>query len=221
MKLKDLAGDTKPKPQKAPQFQAEMGIKTFTAARMMVIDFPKAFVDEMNEYIDNVIIPNDEDYSHSLVGQIRQNEKSKQLNFSLEGNEYVEQFKKVLDNCGSTFVQKAYKRESVANSFEAWTVHSYEGDYNPRHSHGCQTPAGLSSILWLKVPEQIANKTQAEAQKGIHHASGLLDGWTQFSWGTNTSQDLYQLKEESDHAMQPKVGRYLICLLYTSAAADE
>ena len=45
MKLKDLAGDTKPKRQKAPQFQAEMGIKTFTAARMMVIDFPKAFVD--------------------------------------------------------------------------------------------------------------------------------------------------------------------------------
>ena len=103
--------------KKAPQFQAEMGIKTFTAARMMVIDFPKAFVDEMNEYIDNVIIPNDEDYSHSLVGQIRQNEKSKQLNFSLEGNEYVEQFKKVLDNCGSTFVQKGYKRESVATSF--------------------------------------------------------------------------------------------------------
>ena len=155
MKLKDLAGDTKPKPQRdekfslsgvpkgaslnKTQFKAEMGIKTFTAARMMVIDFPKPFVDEMNEYIDNTIIPNDEDYSHSLVGQIRQNEKSKQLNFSLEGNEYVEQLKKVLDNCGSTFVQKGYKRESVANSFEAWTVHSYEGDYNPRHSHGCQT----------------------------------------------------------------------------------
>ena len=226
MKLKDLAGDTKPKPQRDEKFslsgvpkgaslnqtpfKAEMGIKTFTAARMMVIDFPKPFVDEMNEYIDNTIIPNDEDYSHSLVGQIRQNEKSKQLNFSLEGNQYVEQLKKVLDNCGSTFVQKGYKRESVATSFEAWTVHSYEGDYNPRHSHGCQTPAGLSSILWLKVPEQIANKTQAEAEKGIHHASGLLDGWTQFSWGTNTSQDLYQLKEETDHAMQPKVGRYLI-----------
>ena len=119
MKLKDLAGDTKPKPQpqKAAPFQAEMGIKTFTAARMMVIDFPKPFVDEMNEYIDNTIIPNDEDYSHSLVGQIRQNEKSKQLNFSLEGNEYVEQLKKVLDNCGSTFVQKGYERESIANSF--------------------------------------------------------------------------------------------------------
>ena len=52
-------------------------------------------------------------------------------------------------------MQKAYKRESVANSFEAWTVHSYAGDYNPLHSHGVRTSAGLSCILYLKVPEQI------------------------------------------------------------------
>ena len=210
MKLKDLAGNSKPQPQNSAPFQAQMAVKTFTAARMLVVDFPQQFVDELNTYIDEHVIPKDVDYSHSLVGQIRQNERSKQLGFSLEDNDYVKQLKTVLTNCGTTFVQKAFKRESVADPFEAWTVHSYEGDYNPRHSHGCQTPAGLSSILWLKVPEQIANKTQAEAEKGIHHASGLLDGWTQFSWGTNTSQDLHQLKEETDHAMQPKVGRYLI-----------
>ena len=210
MKLKDLAGDTKPKRQKAPQFQAEMGIKTFTAARMMVIDFPKAFVDEMNEYIDNVIIPNDEDYSHSLVGQIRQNEKSKQLNFSLEGNEYVEQFKKVLDNCGSTFVQKAYKRESVANSFEAWTVHSYEGDYNPLHDHDVSYDRkcmAFSIILYCLVPPQIAKLGDSTK---LHSNGGATDGCTYFNWGTNTGADHLVLKPKTDRYVVPEEGKFLI-----------
>ena len=127
-----------------------------------------------------------------------------------KANELLDKFSTILEKLAITYMKNVTQKDYEATVKDAWTVHSYEGDYNPRHSHGCQTPAGLSSILWLKVPEQIANKTQAEAEKGIHHASGLLDGWTQFSWGTNTSQDLYQLKEETDHAMQPKVGRYLI-----------
>ena len=44
--------------------------------------------------------------------------------------------------------------------FEAWTVHSYEGDYNPLHAHGCQTPAGLSMIFYLKVPKCIEENHQ-------------------------------------------------------------
>ena len=36
-----------------------------------------------------------------------------------------------------------------------WTVHSYEGDYNPLHDHGTKGLMGLSCILYMKVPEQI------------------------------------------------------------------
>ena len=85
-----------------------------------------------------MIIPSDKDYSHSLVGQVRQDEKSKQLMFPMEGNEFAEQLKKILDSCATNYIQKGYKKQSHA-TYDAWTVHSYVGDYNPRHFHGVTT----------------------------------------------------------------------------------
>ena len=32
--------------------------------------------------------------------------------------------------------------------FESWTVHSYEGDYNPLHDCGCQTNWTINDILF-------------------------------------------------------------------------
>ena len=41
-------------------------------------------------------------------------------------------------------------QEVTADAFEAWTVHSYAGDYNPLHDHGCRTEAGLSMLAKAK-----------------------------------------------------------------------
>ena len=210
MKLADLAGDIPPsESEDGKNFEAKMQVKTWPALRMMVVDFPKSFIDEVNTFIDDVVIPDNKDYGHSLIGQIRQDEKSKQLAFPLEGHEFAVEFKKVLNNCATAYIQKSLKRQSVAEAFESWTVHSYAGDYNPRHSHGCNTTAGLSSLMWLKVPDSIKD-LKPDSDAGLHHASGVIDGWTQFSWGLHSSQDLFRLKEQSQEAMQPIEGRFLI-----------
>ena len=210
MNLADLASNNKPpKPSEGKKFEAKMKVKTWPALHMLSVDFPKSFVDELNTFIDDVVIPDDKDYGHSLVGQIRQDEKSKQLTFPLEGHEFAVEFKKILDSCATNYIQQSYKRESHAETYDAWTVHSYAGDYNPRHSHGCATPAGLSSLMWLKVPDSIKN-LEATEESGLHHASGLIDGWTQFTWGLNSSQDLFRLKCQSQEAIHPVEGKLLV-----------
>ena len=127
----------------------------------------------------------------------------------MEGHEFAVEFKKVLNNCATAYIQKAFNRKSIAEAFEAWTVHSYAGDYNPRHSHGCNTPAGLSSLMWLKVPDSIKN-LKLDSDSGLHHASGLVDGWTHFSWGLHSTRDLFRLKEQAQESMQPVEGKFLI-----------
>ena len=87
MKLADLAGDIPPsESEDGKNFEAKMQVKTWPALRMMIVDFPKSFIDEVNVFIDEIVIPDNKDYGHSLIGQIRQDEKSKQLAFPLEGH---------------------------------------------------------------------------------------------------------------------------------------
>ena len=212
MKLAELASNNQPpKPSEKPKIEAKMKVKTWPALHMLFVDFPKAFVDELNTFIDEVIIPYDKDYSHSLVGQVRQDEKSKQLMFPMDEHKFAVEFKKILDSCATNYIQQAYKKQSHAETYDAWTVHSYAGDYNPRHSHGVATPAGLSSLMWLKVPDCIKNlKSSVDANTGLNHASGLIDGWTQFTWELNSSQDLFRMKCQSQEAVQPAEGRLLI-----------
>ena len=212
MKLAELASNNQPpKPSEKPKIEAKVKVKTWPALHMLFVDFPKEFVDELNTFIDEVIIPYDKDYSHSLVGQVRQDEKSKQLMFPMDEHKFAVEFKKILDSCATNYIQQAYKKQSHAETYDAWTVHSYAGDYNPRHSHGVATPAGLSSLMWLKVPDCIKNlKSSVDANTGLNHASGLIDGWTQFTWELNSSQDLFRMKCQSQEAVQPAEGRLLI-----------
>ena len=68
--------------------EAEVGLKIamrpiidFTIMR---VEFPTDIVDEINEYIDNVIIPSNVSYASGLVGQLKQNERSAQLDMPLD-----------------------------------------------------------------------------------------------------------------------------------------
>ena len=119
-------------------------------------------VNVINIYIDDNVdrLP---DLSSSLVGQIKQNEKSKQLEFDLNDP--------VPKQLGDFFIMCA-KEYSAAHPLSAevlenigpkedyivkkmWSVHSYAGDYNPMHEHGTVSGRGVSIIAFLKVPPQI------------------------------------------------------------------
>jgi hypothetical protein len=190
-------------------FEINAEIKDIVQYKMLTAQFPDSFVDNINEHIDENIIPNNVDYSHKLVGQINRNEKSKQLVFSLE-DKFGKDFKNTINGMATNLIQNptGYNRPLGVDCFEAWTVHSYEGDYNPLHSHGVKTQAGLSMIFYLKVPECISEKPETE--QSLHYASGSIDGYTGLISTTNTNEDLNRLKLNGQHYVKPKKGLLLL-----------
>jgi len=53
-------------------------IKNFSIGR---IEFPMEIINEVNEHIDNFIIPKSDSFADGLVGQLKNDEKSAQLDF--------------------------------------------------------------------------------------------------------------------------------------------
>ena len=211
MSLKDLSDSMslpKNKPEESKQFDTHAQVKTIPSYKLMAIQMPDAFTDDINKHIDEVIIPSKVSHGSQLVGQINRNEKSEQYTFPLDG-ETGKDFKTVIDRCATSLLRDktGYSRDSIADSFEAWTVHSYEGDYNPLHAHGCQTPAGLSMIFYLKVPKCIQDKPSFPT---LQNASGDIDGHTGLITSTNTIQDVYRLKLDAQEYIKPKKGFMII-----------
>ena len=210
MSLKDLSDSLggKPKYKKNQSFDSYAQIKTVPSYKLMAVQFPDAFVDDINKHIDEVIVPSNVSHGSQLVGQINQNEKSAQWTFPLD-SDMGKNFKSVIDSCATNLLKDkiGYSRDSLAEAFEAWTVHSYAGDYNPLHAHGCQTQAGLSMIMYLKVPKCIEDKPSFPS---LHNASGDIDGHTGLITSTNTIHDVYRLKLDAQEYIKPKKGFMII-----------
>ena len=207
MSLKDLSDSLDNKKQNKT-FESHAQIKTVASYKLMAVQFPDTFVDDINKHIDEVIIPSNVSHGSQLVGQINQNEKSAQWTFPFD-TDMGKNFKTVIDRCATSLIKDktGYSRDSVADAFEAWTVHSYAGDYNPLHAHGCQTPSGLSMIMYLKVPKCIEDKPSFPS---LHNASGDIDGHTGLITSTNTIHDVYRLKLDAQEYIKPKKGFMII-----------
>ena len=179
-------------------------IKAFSIGR---IEFPMEIVNEINDHIDNVIIPKNDSFADGLVGQLKNHNKSAQLNFPLD-DEVGQQLKTVFEQVGKTYLKQGYERDADTDCFQCWSNHAYAGDYNPYHDHGVQTMAGLSGFLWLKNPECIEKLDPNPA--GLNNASGSVDGFTQLIWGTNTRKDIMSLHGQQEDFVKPEVGVMLI-----------
>ena len=95
-------------------------------------------------------------------------------------------FSGVLQRLAREFVDRSIGIECETSMESMWTVHSYNGDYNPVHDHGTRTPMGVSLIYYLKVPrciERLGNP--AEEFGGLNESSGNVDGFTYLTWGSN------------------------------------
>ena len=179
-------------------------IKNFSIGK---IEFPMEIIDEVNEHIDNEIIPKSDSFANGLVGQLKNDEKSAQLDFPFD-NEVGKQLETVFNQIGSTYLKNGYDRDSKAECFQCWTNHAYAGDFNPYHDHGCQTMAGLSGFLWLKDPEAI--ESLREQPETLSNASGAVDGFTHLIWGTHSRKDTLQLRGQTEDYVKPIVGTMLV-----------
>ena len=186
-------------------------IMVIPALKVLKIQFPQTYIDELNDHIDNVIIPSNKSFADGLVGQLNQDKRSAQLTIPLNDN-FGKKFKSDLEEIANLLVQseKGFNRNSNTEAFSCWSNHAYSGDYNPFHSHGVESPAGLSSFLYLKVPKCIADKSKERDSTSLNNASGAADGWTQLIWGTNTRKELFELREQEQEFVKPVVGLMLI-----------
>lgn len=178
------------------------------ALKMLKIRFPQTYIDEINDHIDKVIIPANKSFADGLVGQLKQNKRSAQLTIPFD-DDFGKKFKSDLEEIANLLIQSenGFNRNAKADAFSCWSNHAYSGDYNPFHSHGVGTPAGLSSFLYLKVPKCISTE---RADTSLNNASGAADGWTQLIWGTNTRKELFELREQEQEFVKPVVGLMLI-----------
>jgi len=206
------------------------------AVNIMRAEIPLSVIDELNQHIDEVIIPAALDLSGGLVGQINQNERSAQWLFphnstyntdgvteqSIKDDGVGKQFAGVLNQLAKEYIKQTIGDKSEINTDvqTMWTVHSYAGDYNPLHDHGTRSLMGLSCILYLKVPPQIeAIGLPSEEMiaagvtpgfQGLNGASGAVDGFTYLCWGTNGMRDVNMLRPIQEEYVKPEVGTMII-----------
>ena len=189
----------------------QVAMRPKLAVNIMRIQFPEDVMSEINEHIDNTIIPANKDYSKGLVGQISHDKRSAQLHFPHNDDGVGKQFSDVITRLGSEYIDRVVGIRSDIEMQSMWTVHSYEGDYNPVHDHGTKTPMGLSCILYLKVPPQIEKLgNPAEHFEGLNESSGAIDGFTYLTWGVNGMRDINILRPITEEYVKPEVGTMLM-----------
>jgi len=209
-------------------YEVKTQLRSKAALHMFRVDLPDDFVTKINKYIDEKLIPKDENYGkvkgnaelqHSyakgLVGQIRQDERSAQLDCDIlnYSDEDAKLLKSTLDASSKEYLRQIGHADSIADTFEAWTVHSFSGDYNPLHDHGVLTPGGLSMILYLQVPECISELPDPDDKGGniwFNDSSGEVDGVTYFIWAQRNQDMLRKLHPVGEEYFKPKVGSLLI-----------
>ena len=191
--------------------QMEMSVHPQINHYVAKIKFSQEIVDQINEEIDNVSIPNASEKDQQLVGQFRHDEKSAQLDMDLK-TDVGQQFKTILNSAGTSFLNNAYKKKSYADCYTVWSNHCFGGDYNPLHEHSTHTAAGLSGFMWLKLPEEMLEKQLNRETHKMNFSSsvGQYDGWNHMLWGLGSKTDLYRLKQPCEEYVQPEVGTMFI-----------
>ena len=161
----------------------------------------------------------------------KNNERSKQVSFDME-NDVGKLLKKIFDSVGDRYLQEMLGVEAKSDCFEIWSNHAYAGDYNPLHTHGTATMAGLSGFMWLKNPpcieekwnelvesEQVAKEFPEIKETGnlpndatpqLTDAAGGIDGWTCLVWNPRHGTDTEMLRQNGQCYLKPTVGQMFI-----------
>ena len=192
------------------QFEVSFDMRNKIALQMLHVTLPPDFVDKINNFIDSKV---------ENLDVIHQNSDSKyrpgiDLDIGLtEDNQDAKLLKTTLDTICGEYLRQIGHGDSHVDVFESWSILSYAGDYNPLHDHDSATPAGLSTILYLKVPEcirELPDPDDISMDYWSNDNLGSVDGFTYFSWehrGVDMLRKLYPVGEEY---FKPKVGSLLV-----------
>jgi hypothetical protein len=194
---------------------AEVTVHNMPSVYVMETEMPISVVNDLNDYLDEYKEDeNKKSLANTLVGQISQGEQLLMDNDDPRLHEYnnlisslaVDYINFFFNNTGNKL-----KNQKAVEIDETWSVHSYEGDYNPIHDHGTKTIMGISTTGWTKVPQQILEQpTAGSPQYSLYHASGDCDGYIAFQYGRNSLMDVDRLRPPQSFMMKPEVGKLLV-----------
>ena len=195
----------------------------------MSCNFGLEITKELNDHIEESVFPKKIDASGNLVGQIRNHENSAQLIFPHDDDDVGEEFAEYLCRLANQYMDyvesdavtdthgEEVNRSITGNEKKynpkmksMWVNRSYAGDYNPEHDHPSDADIGLSCIMYLTVPMGISAGDGSKKSTSLAGASGLVDGYTRFCWGHNSTTDMKKLKPSTEQYIKPEVGQLLM-----------
>ena len=176
---------------------------------------PADMIESVNDYMDEYKAKKNKISAKStLVGQIH---KGEQLLLDHKDERMVE-YNNLICNLGAEYINhfnatgsgKGLSNSKQVAIDETWSVHSYDGDYNPLHDHGVKTLMGLSTTAWTKVPPQIGTTNANASSYSLYNESGHCDGCISFQYGQSDTLDSERLKAPNNFMMTPEVGKLLV-----------
>jgi hypothetical protein len=179
---------------------------------VMEHDVPAEMVTDLNLYLDKYLKQKKrKSLASTLVGQIQHGQ---QLLMDHEDKK-ISEFTNMLCGLGAHYINEysratgaRYKTNKQVQMDELWSVHSYERDYNPIHSHGTKTLMGISATMWTKVPQQILDQpTAGTSDYSLYNSSGHSDGCLAFQYGQGHVTDNELLKPSPSFVVRPEVGK--------------
>ena len=191
--------------------QIEYELFTLPAAFMLQHRLPHQVVTTLNEYLDSLRQNKErESAANTLVGQIHQGE---QLVMDYE-DKSLAPFVRIVESLAAAYLRnfveqtKSPLRAKKISMDKLWSVHSFEGDYNPIHDHLTKAPMGISFTTWTMVPDQI---TQASDERvDLYDSSGAIDGYINFTYGLNQVKDPERLRPSQSRYIMPEPGKLLM-----------
>ena len=194
--------------------EGEFQIHNMPAVYVLETQMPQQMVDDVNDYMDEYRQDkNKESLAKTLVGQIN---KGEQLLLDHNDKRMVE-YNSFICSLGAEYINhfsragNRLKGNKQVQIDETWSVHSYDGDYNPIHDHGTKTLMGISTTAWTKVPPQIGAKATANSPTySLYNESGHSDGCIAFQYGQVSVIDTDRLKPAQSFVMTPEVGKLLL-----------
>lgn len=194
--------------------QIEYQVFSLPAAVMLQHQLPQEVVTNLNDYLDVLRSSEQrESASDTLVGQIHQGE---QLKMDCKDQTLLP-FVSIVENLGMAYLKhfveltKSPLQPKKISIDKLWSVHSFEGDYNPIHDHLTATNMGLSFTTWTQVPDQILKPEEASEQRyNLYDSSGAIDGFINFTYGLNQIGDPERLRPSQSRYVKPEPGKLLL-----------
>ena len=161
------------------------------------------------------------DHGYRLAGHIKKGKQLQLPNSSKELKDYISVISNASVQYYNSYIQRAVHTVPTEDSpyflraiqvEDIWLNSYFSGDYNPIHKHGTASPIGLSSFLFVEMPQSIkegyaldsAPSDEIPGLTGNDH----FDGLTLLKWGYNyASEDVVDALEYSQQTyLKPEEG---------------